>query len=81
MWWTRRDDLVDELIANNAARPIPGMENPDLKKFVLRRLAEQKHGPTKRKRRARKRRPSIEASSDQLLVRERLRMNVIECKE
>ena len=28
MWW-QEDDLADKLIANNAARPIPGMEKPD----------------------------------------------------
>ena len=29
MWW-QRDDLADQLIANNAARPRPGMDKPDL---------------------------------------------------
>lgn len=29
MWW-QEDDLADKLIANNAARPIPGMEKPDM---------------------------------------------------
>ena len=74
------DDLVDQLIANNAARPIPGMEKPDPSKFAL-RLGEQQHGPTKRKRRARKRRPSIVTEPDHLLIRERLRINVIEASE
>ena len=27
MWG--RDDIVDKLIANNAARPVPGMDKPD----------------------------------------------------
>ena len=27
MWG--RDDIVDKLIANNAARPLPGMDKPD----------------------------------------------------
>ena len=31
MWWSR-DDIVDKLIANNTARPIPGMEKPDMSK-------------------------------------------------
>ena len=27
MWW-QTDDIADKLIANNAARPLPGMEKP-----------------------------------------------------
>ena len=32
MWW-QEDDLVDKL--NNAARPIPGMEKPDMERLTL----------------------------------------------
>lgn len=81
MWWAQSDDLVDELIANNAARPIPGMEKPDLSKFVLHRLAPQHSGPKKKRQRARKRPVHLAAAPDQLLVRERLRMNVIQAPE
>lgn len=34
MKWTR-DDLVDQLIANNAARPRPGMDKPDVAMMTL----------------------------------------------
>jgi len=30
--WRRNDDLADRLIASNAARPRPGMEEPDMAK-------------------------------------------------
>lgn len=33
--WRYQDDLVDRLITNNAARPIPGMERPDLARIAL----------------------------------------------
>ncbi len=39
MWW-QEDDLADKL--NNAARPIPGMEKPDLKRLVLKGLMRRK---------------------------------------
>ena len=35
MDWGHDDDIVDQLIANNAARPIPGMEKPDMSKFRM----------------------------------------------
>ena len=42
MFW-KRDGLVDELIEKNLARPIPGMEKPDLvraARFVGRQQAD-----------------------------------------
>ena len=30
MWWRNDDELADRLIANNAARPLPGMEKPNI---------------------------------------------------
>lgn len=34
MWWWK-DDLVDKLIGNNAARPRPGMDKPDSERLTL----------------------------------------------
>lgn len=34
MWWGK-DDLVDKLIGNNAARPLPGMDKPDYKRLTI----------------------------------------------
>ena len=34
MWW-QEDDLADKLIANNTARPIPGMEKPDMARLGI----------------------------------------------
>ena len=42
MWW-RKDDLADELIAKNTARPRPGMEKPDMDKLEMSR-----HPPPKK---------------------------------
>ena len=39
----RVDDLADELIANNVARPIPGMEKPDLSHLAVLGLMQRKH--------------------------------------
>lgn len=43
-----RDDLVDKLIANNAARSRPGMEKPDVTRLTLIGQVGEKqppHGP------------------------------------
>ncbi len=42
MWW-QKDDLADKLIANNAARPIPGMEKPDRERLTLNGLVRRKN--------------------------------------
>ena len=34
VWW-QTDDIADKLIANNAARPLPGMEKPDMSILTL----------------------------------------------
>lgn len=39
------DDLVDKLIANNAARPRPGMEKPDVTRLALTGRAGEKQPP------------------------------------
>ena len=47
MFW-KRDGLVDELIEKNLARPIPGMEKPDLARaarFVGRKSADELSEP------------------------------------
>ena len=51
--WRYQDDLVDELIAQNAARPRPGMDKPDLEvlarfgqtKWTETLMAQQRHHP------------------------------------
>ena len=41
--WRQKDDLADKLIANNAARPIPGMEKPDMERLTLNGLVRRKN--------------------------------------
>ena len=46
MWW-QKDDLADKLIANNAARPRPGMDKPDFERIAMNRFAgSRKPTPT-----------------------------------
>ena len=41
MWW-QKDDLADQLIANNAARPRPGMEKPDIARLTISGLVSRR---------------------------------------
>lgn len=50
MFW-KRDELVDELIEKNLARPIPGMEKPDLEtaaRLVGRKYADRQQADPRR---------------------------------
>ncbi len=44
MWW-QKDDLADKLIANNAARPRPGMEKPDRERLRINAPKTPQRGP------------------------------------
>ena len=41
MWWGK-DDIVDKLIGNNAARPRPGMDEPDSERLTIDRYVPPK---------------------------------------
>ena len=41
--WRRDDNLADSLIAINVARPIPGMEKPDLGHLAVIGLMQRQH--------------------------------------